>query len=73
MKETIRKTSDQELLNFFGPLMRVSLLLMTNVLKLLVKIVLVPLGLTKATLTSTDAAIQKNIYGSATTMKWMIS
>ena len=46
--------------------MRASLPLMKNVLSLLTKNVLLPLGVTAAT-SATDAAVQKNIYGSGMT------
>ena len=46
--------------------MRASLPLMKNVLSLLTKNVLLPVGVTAAT-SATDAAVQKNIYGSGMT------
>ena len=46
------------MLNFLDPLMRVGLLLMKNVLTLLAKNVLIPLGLTAAA-SATNAIIQK--------------
>ena len=61
------------------PLLKTSLSLMKHVLKPLAKSVLIPLGLTAA-LSATDAAIQKNIFGSGLTTliisnkkKWIIS
>ena len=48
------------------PLLKPGLPLIGNVLKLLPKSVLLPLGLTAAA-SKTDAAIQKKIYGSGTT------
>ena len=49
-----------------GPLLKTSLLLMTNILKPLAKSVLIPLGLTAAA-AATDAAIQKKIFESGMT------
>ena len=46
----------------FGPLMKVGLPLMKNVLTSLAKSVLMPLGFA-ATVSATDAAIQKKIFG----------
>ena len=48
---------------FLGPLLKTGLRLMKNVLKPLLKSVLIPLGLT-AVASATDAAIQKKIFGS---------
>ena len=45
-----------------GPLLKPGLPLIRNVLKPLVKIVLIPLGLT-ASVSATDAAIHKNVFG----------
>ena len=58
-------TQEGGFLNFLKPLMAAGLPLMQNVLTPLAKRVLIPLGLTTAA--ATDAAIQKNIYGSSTT------
>ena len=68
LKETTRKITSQEggFPNFLKPLMSVGLLLMKNVLTSLIKSVLVFLGLTAAD-SSTDATIQKKIYGLGTT------
>ena len=68
MKGTTRKINSEKggLFNFLAPLTRVALPLMTNVLIPLTKSVLVPLGLTAA-MSATDAAIQKNIFGSRMT------
>ena len=52
--------------NFLGPLMRVGLPLMKNVLTPLGKSVLIPLGLT-ATGSTTDRGIQNKLYGSGMT------
>ena len=49
-----------------GPLLKPGLPLMKNILKLLTKSVLIPLGLTIGAL-ATDAAIQKKMFGSGTT------
>ena len=49
-----------------GPLLKTGLPLMKNALKPLAKSVLIPLGLT-AVASATDAAIQKNIFGSGMT------
>ena len=51
-------------------MLKTGLPLMGNVLKLLAKSVLIPLGLMAAS--ATDAAIQKKIYGSGNTI-WRIS
>ena len=48
-----------------GPLVKPSLPLIVNVLKTLVKSVLVPLGL-KAATSATDTAIRKKMFGSDT-------
>ena len=48
-----------------GPLVKPSLPLIVNVLKTLVKSVLVPLGL-KAAASATDTAIRKKMFGSDT-------
>ena len=45
-----------------GPLLKTGLSLMKNVLKLVAKSVLIPLGLTAAS--ATDAAIHKKMFGS---------
>ena len=50
-----------------GPLLKTGLPLMKNVLKPLVKSVLIPLGLTAAA-SATDAAIHKKIFGSGRTL-----
>ena len=52
--------------NVLGPLMRVGLWLLKNVLTQLAKSVLIPLGLAAA-ISATNAAIQKKIYGSGMT------
>ena len=44
------------------PLLKIVLSLMKNVLKPLAKSVLIPLGLTGATVAATDAAIQKEKF-----------
>ena len=65
LKRTSRKVNSQKeaLLNFLGPLMKVRLPLMKNVLTSLAKIVLLPLRLA-ASASATDPAIQQEIYGS---------
>ena len=60
--------------SFLGPLIKIGLPLIGNVLKSPTKSVLVPLELT-ATASATDTAIQKNIFGSGITalisnLKW---
>ena len=52
-------------LNFLRPLITVGLPLMKNILTLLAKSVLVPLGLAAAA-SAIDASIQKKIFGSGT-------
>ena len=47
-----------------GPLLKTGLPLIGNVLKPLVKSVLLPLGLTAAAAAATDAAIHKETFGS---------
>ena len=62
----IMKISSQEgggHFNFPGPLMRTGILLMENVLTILAKNILVPLGLLAA-VSATDAAIPKKTFGS---------
>ena len=54
------------LAKFLGPLLKIGLSLMKNILKPLAKSVLVPLGLTAAA-SATDAAIYKKMFGSGTT------
>ena len=49
-----------------GPLLKTGLSLIKNVIKLLAKTVLIPLGLIAAA-SAADAEIQKNIHGSGTT------
>ena len=49
-----------------GPLLKTRLPLMKNIVKLLAKSALIPLGLT-ATASATDAAIHKKIFGSVVT------
>ena len=49
-----------------GPLLKIELSLMKNVLKPLAKSVLIPLGLT-AVASATDAAIHKKMFGSGVT------
>ena len=68
LKGISRKVTGQEgeLLYFLSPLIKVGLPLITNVLTL-AKSILIPLGLTTAT-SATDAAIQKKIFGSGTTL-----
>ena len=65
LKGTTRKITSQEegFLNFLRPLMTACSPLMKMALTPLVKKVLVPLGLS-AGMSTADAAIQKNIYGS---------
>ena len=69
MKGTSRKISCQlgGLLNFLGPSMRTGLPLIKSVPISLAKSVLVPLGLTAAAFI-TDAAIQKKVFKSGTTL-----
>ena len=69
MKGTTRKINSPEggLLNFLALLTRIALPLMKNMHKLLAKSVLVSLRLTAA-VSATDAAIQKKIFGLATTI-----
>ena len=50
-----------------GPLLKTRLFLIGNILKSLAKSVLIPLGLTAAA-SETDAAIQKKMFGSGTTI-----
>ena len=64
--EKINSQQDGLLSNFLGPLMRVGLPLMKNVLILLTKSVLMPLRLT-AIPSTTDTAIRKKISGSGMT------
>ena len=45
----------------FGPLLKIELLLIGNVLKLLAKSILIPLGLT-ATSSATDASVNKKMF-----------
>ena len=69
LKGTTEKAINQKrrfLRNVLGPLMRVGLLLMKNVLIPSAKSLLIPLGLTAAA-SATDAAIQNKIYGSGIT------
>ena len=47
--------------NLLGPLLKISLPLIGNVLKLVPKSVLIPLALTTAAI-ATDAAIHKNVW-----------
>ena len=67
LKGTTRKITSQEegFLNFLRPLMTAGSPLMKMTLTPLVKKVLIPLGLS-AGMSTADAAIQKNIYGSGT-------
>ena len=69
LKGTTKKTISQEggFPNFLRPLMTAGLPLMKNVLTPLSKSVLVPVGLTAAA-SATDAAIQKKVFGSGTTL-----
>ena len=69
LKGTSRKISYQlgGLLNFLGPSMRTGLPLIKSVPISLAKSVLVPLGLTAAAFI-TDAAIQKKVFKSGTTL-----
>ena len=68
MKEATKKTTNQEeeFLNFLRPLSPVALSLMKDLLTLLAKSVLAPLGLTAAA-SSTDEAIQKTFFRSGMT------
>ena len=68
LKGTTEKDAIQErgFLNFLKPLMTAGLPLMKNILKSIVASVLIPLGLIAAA-SVTDAAIQKDIFGSGTT------
>ena len=54
------------LARLLGPLPKTGLLLMKNVLKPLAQSVLMPLGLTAAAATATDAAIHRKMFGSGT-------
>ena len=54
-----------------GPLLKIELPLMENLLKLLAKSVLIPLGLTSAA-SATDAAITKKMFGSGFTHEWFL-
>ena len=67
LKGTTKKTNSQEegFLNFLRSLMTTGLPLIKNVLALLAKSVLIPLGLTSSA-SATDAVIQKKIAGSGT-------
>ena len=69
LKETTRKFTNEDagFLNFLRPLMTAGLPLMKNVFTPLAKSVLIPLGII-AEASVTDAAIQKNIYGSGITV-----
>ena len=70
LKGTTRKITIQEgrfLKTFFRPLITTGLSLMKNVLTKLAKSVLIPLELTAAA-SVIDAAIQKKIFGSETTI-----
>ena len=64
LKGTTRKTISREgrFLDFLRPLMTAGLPLLKNVLTLLAKSILIPLGLTAAAL-ATDAANQKKMFG----------
>ena len=68
LKGTTKKISSQErgFLNHLRPILSAGLPLINNVLTPLAKSSLVSLGLTAAA-SATDAAIQKNIFGSGTT------
>ena len=68
IKGTTRKITSQEgeLLNFLRTLLTAGLPLIKNVLILLAKSVLLPLGLSVG-MSAADADIQKKIYGSGTT------
>ena len=68
MKGTIRKITSQErgFINFLQLVTSAGLPLMKNILALLAKNVLIPLGLMAAA-SARDAAIQKKIFGSGTT------
>ena len=70
MKGTNRKISCERggLLNFLGPSVRTGLPLIKSVPISLAKSVLVPLGLTAAAFI-TDAAIQKKVFKSGTTLR----
>ena len=68
LKWTTEKLISQKgglLSNYLGPLMKVGLKLMKNVLTPVAKSVLIPLGLTAAS--ARDSASQKKIYGSGMT------
>ena len=67
-KKTSGKFTSQKagIINFIGPLMSAGLTLMKNVLTLLGKSILVPLGFT-ATASITNAGIQKKIFGPGAT------
>ena len=67
MKETTRKITSPEggFFKFFWPLMTAGLPLMKNLLTMLAKNVLIPLGLT-AEASATNVAIQSKIFGSVT-------
>ena len=68
LKGTTRKITSQErgYLSFLRPLMTAGLPLIKSVRAPLAKSVFLPLGLS-AGMSAADAAIQKDIYGSATT------
>ena len=68
LKGTTTKITSQEggFLKFLRPLMTAGLPLMKIVLMPLAKSILLPFGLSAA-MSATDAAIQKNSYGSGTT------
>ena len=68
LKGTTTKITSQEggFLKFLRPLMTAGLPLMKSVLMPLAKSILLPFGLSAA-MSATDAAIQKNSYGSGTT------
>ena len=67
-KKTSGKSTSQKagIINFIGPLMSAGLTLMKNVLTLLGKSILVPLGFT-ATASITNAGIRKKIFGPGAT------
>ena len=69
LKGTTRKINSQKggFKNFLRPLMTVGLPLIKSVLTPLAKSVLLPLGLSVG-ISAADTAIQKNIYGSGTTV-----
>ena len=69
LKGTAAKTTSQEggFINFLRSLMTAALQLMKSIITPLANSILFPIGLS-AGMSTADAAIQKNIYGSGTTL-----